>query len=132
MSEFRTIPGFEELSEQSVLDIAALHVIGNGRKCMDERGICTYAGAGCAAAPFLRPVQRKVTVGGWSHLLALGVVPHTHSHLVAAIQSAHDLVPPYEDFLPRFKSAMRRLYLLHDCNPAVLGEEPPEYITVRD
>lgn len=121
------IPGFESLSAQQVFDMAARHVLKNGQPSMGANGICSYAGIGCAAAPFLTADARSTLTHGWTTLRNNGLVPSVHSHLIACIQDAHD-VPAMAlnmfsvEFIDHFKKRMTYVALDFKLNTLVLEE----------
>lgn len=94
------IDGFENLTQQQLFDMAAAHVLKNGRPSMD-RGACSYMGIGCAAAPFLTEEARKKLAGSWRGLVGDGAIPPHESIFIQRLQNCHD-ANACEECLPHF------------------------------
>jgi hypothetical protein len=87
-TKYLTIPGFEQLSQQRIFNMAAEHVLNNGKPAM-VCGVCTYAGIGCAASVFLAN-PKNAPVASWLRLTEWGDAPNHEEELIHAIQVAHD------------------------------------------
>lgn len=109
MANYHTIEGFEQLSKQQLFDMAAAHVLKNGRPSRAITGVCTYGGIGCAAAPFLKPESREALHGSWSTLIELGSVPAHEGQFVQELQCCHDTAHRDVLFISDFQHKM--LYL---------------------
>ena len=128
------IPGFESLSPQRCFDMAAEHVLKNGKASVNERGVCSYRGIGCAASPFLTEAARKKLLPGWRTLVNDGDVPEHNKELIMGLQSAHDGAEDDRDsesmtspetgsnafFIRRYIHRMESLARYHNLNPGVL------------
>lgn len=80
------IDGFEQLTPQQCFDMAARHVLRNGRPGVDAGGSCVYSGIGCAAAPFLTEEAKSEFNYTWDQM----PVPNANRGLIRALQQAHD------------------------------------------
>lgn len=102
MSKHITIEGFEQLSKQQLFDMSLAHLRTTRIKSVSRTGgsYCSYSGAGCAAAPFIREDQRKLADNpdgkiippglSWSGLVDRGLVPPHESSFVYELQACHD------------------------------------------
>lgn len=109
MSQYITIPGFEDLTPQQIVDMAEEHVRRTGRKSVNESRICLYGGIGCAASVFIRSECREdVEWRNWPQLVIRGLVPSCNEHIVSACQAAHDIADS-DNFLPEFTERMTRV-----------------------
>lgn len=124
MSNSNVIPGFESLTKQQLFDMAAKHVLTNGRPSFDEYGgQCSYKGIGCAAAPFLTEKAREVLNGSWGSLARGGYVPDNNKKFVQQIQDCHNLNSRGSDgFVNLFKISMKDVAKQHNLNTFVLDE----------
>ena len=90
---YLTIPNFESLTSQQIIDMSIAHVTKNGRPSV-RINTCCYAGIGCGAAPFLTKEGRAKadmqSQPSWVHLVAAGLVPEKHAQLIKALQKCHD------------------------------------------
>lgn len=129
------IPGFESLTKQQIFDMAAKHVLKNGEPSVNSGGYCSYAGIGCAAAPFLTPTARERLVGSWGSLLSErgrgnDTVPYHEHILISQTQECHDSLATGlyghtlvgEEFIQEFKVHMRHVATSHGLNTFVLDE----------
>ena len=83
------IPGFEQLTREQAIEMAVRHVRRNGGA--STRGPqCTYAGIGCAAAPFLTAEARRLTNLNWRTLVEDGDVPSHLASTISTLQRCHD------------------------------------------
>jgi hypothetical protein len=125
-----TIPGFESLSPQRIFDMAAEHVLKNGKPAMnDNASSCTYRGIGCAASVFLKDPQ-SAPVASWGTLCDEGLAPQHQEHLICEIQLAHDKsAQSYDDharrtmnpnFVSDFIAKMELVAKNFNLNPGVL------------
>ena len=122
------IPGFENLSPQRCFDMAAEHVLKNGKASVNERGVCSYRGIGCAASPFLTEAARKKLLSGWRTLVNDGDVPEHNKELIMDLQNAHDSAEDYRDannapdafFIQSYIWRMESVALYYSLNPGVL------------
>jgi hypothetical protein len=111
------IDGFEQLTPQQCFDMAARHVLANGRPSIDESGSCCYTGIGCAAAPFLTEEGKRQN-WAWGSMPGR---PDTNEDLIGAMQDAHDYADRAPDrFVDDFKDRMRQLAEDRGLSTAVL------------
>ena len=133
MSKYITIDGFESLTKQQMFDISAKHILAAGKCSANDQGTCSYAGSGCAAAPFIREDQREIADGldisgwgtGWKSLSDNGHVPKHEDDFVVRLQLCHDdaiTVSSEEDFnfMELWEDSMRILAAEHGLSTAVL------------
>ena len=134
MSKYITIDGFESLTKQQMFDISAKHILAAGKCSVNDQGTCSYAGSGCAAAPFIREDQREIADGldtsgwgaGWQWLSNNGHVPKREDDFVVRLQLCHDdnaaTVSNKEDFnfMELWEDSMRILAAEHGLSTAVL------------
>jgi hypothetical protein len=88
INTFITIAGFESLSQQRIFDMAAEHVMKNGKPAMID-GVCSYVGIGCAASVFLDD-PASAPICSWPGIVSRGKAPDHEQGLIYAIQKAHD------------------------------------------
>lgn len=89
---YYTIEGFEQLTKEQLLIMSVTHVLTTQEKS-HTKGLCTYAGIGCAASPFLREECREeadLKAGSWEALSDIGLVPGANSGFITELQRAHD------------------------------------------
>jgi len=115
-----TIPGFKNLSKQELLNMSVAHVLKNGEPSM-RNGNCSYAGIGCAAAPFLKPSGRETLTGSWLFLVNEGRVSSHEAAFVHHLQICHDANSGYAG--PAFINLFKR-DVLDLCNRFSL--QPPK------
>jgi hypothetical protein len=106
------IEGFEQLTRDEIIDISVRHVLRNGRPsvisgCSFPKAICTYAGVGCAAAPFLTPQARVDYHDSWGRLVGDKTVPAHEYNTIWTLQLCHDASADSDDFIAAFKSKVR-------------------------
>ena len=128
--EDNVIPGFEKLSKQELFDMAAAHVLKNGKASM-WGGSCSYKGIGCAAAPFLTPERREGNPGSWLTLSRREEVPQHEATFIQDLQLCHDAPAAeqrdaggrYDDkwFIEQYKMKMKLLAKANNLSPAILG-----------
>lgn len=98
MNKYITIEGFENLTKQQMFDMSAKHILSTKTKSFNEDGNCSYAGTGCAAAPFIREECRAAAdvdpsggaATGWGFLRSRGDVPEHNAEFVRELQYCHD------------------------------------------
>ena len=95
MSNYATVDGFEQLSEQEVFDISAKHLLKQNKKSLSEdEETCMYRGEGgrmCAAGPFIKDSgAEKCERRDWATLVKAGAVPAANSQLIIELQAVHD------------------------------------------
>jgi hypothetical protein len=120
------IDGFEQLTPQQCFDMAARHVLTNGKQSA-ELGSCVYSGIGCAAAPFLTSEARASLKAVWSELVDGLVVPAANGALIRGMQICHDDADDSDGdaaFVSDFKRRMRSLAVEKGLSPAVLDSQP--------
>lgn len=120
------IDGFEDLTPQQVFDMAARHVLANGEPSL-QGAACSYAGIGCAAAPFLRPEVRdnpELRGKGWGSLCDFNIVPANNNSLISALQGCHDGAANRTgaEFIATFRGRMHSVAEEHGLSAAVLDE----------
>lgn len=119
------IEGFENLTKQQLFDMAAAHVLKNGRPSMIG-GACSYMGIGCAAAPFLTDSARKVLVGSWTGLVGDRKVPEHEEILIQRLQDCHDGFAGdkcHVQFITLYKRAMREVAKQFNLDPSILEKD---------
>jgi hypothetical protein len=121
------IPGFEDLTKEQVIEMAVRHVHRAGRASKGDDGQCSYAGIGCAAAPFLAPEARERFGGGvgWSTLTEMGKVPSKHSVLICRLQDCHDDASIVTGFQKAFDENVAYRFLEYDGATAIPGMDEP-------
>lgn len=112
------IEGFESLSKQEIFNMAAAHVLKNGKRS-SYNGACSYQGIGCAAAPFLTDSARGKLVGSWSSLFELELIPGHECAFIQRIQECHDYCDDLH-FVAAFKAGMQGVAEDHNLDPSVL------------
>lgn len=93
MSKYLTIPGFSKLSRQKIFDMAVAHIASTRVKSYNENAeLCSYAGSGCNAAPFIREDGREFAdkQGAWLALVEMKLVPDHNAGFLGDLQDAHD------------------------------------------
>ena len=131
MSKYITIDGFESLTKQQMFDISAKHIIAAGKCSVNDHGTCSYAGSGCAAAPFIKPEYRKEAdtyntndAGtSWDDLVKGAYVPSHEHKFVTELQLSHDShASDYSPmFLANYLYDMKFLGKEHGLDISVLG-----------
>jgi hypothetical protein len=124
-----TIAGFESLSPQRIFDMAAEHVLKNGKPAINDNATsCTYRGIGCAASVFLKDPQ-SAPMASWGTLCDEGLAPQHQERLICEIQLAHDnAAQSYDDsrrimnpnFVRDFIAKMKLVAKNFKLNPGVL------------
>ena len=131
MSKYITIDGFESLTKQQMFDISAKHILSTGKCSLNSAGTCSYAGSGCAAAPFIKPEYRKEAdtyntndAGtSWGDLVKGGYAPEHEQKFVTELQLSHDShASAYApQFLDNYRYDMKYLGKEHGLDISVLG-----------
>lgn len=116
------IDGFENLTKQQLFDMAAAHVLKNGRPSMIG-GQCSYRGIGCAAAPFLTDSARKVLLGSWTGLVGDRRVPEHEKGFIQKLQDCHDAYAGAEQFITLYKRSMSSLAEELNLDPSILEKD---------
>lgn len=121
--KIRLIEGFNSLTKQQIFDMAAKHVLSNGRACYIN-GACSYAGIGCAASVFLHEEVRSTTIGSWSYIMNLEGGSRHESQLIQQIQWVHDDFANLDadDFIEQFVKGMREIADRFSLNTEVLDK----------
>ena len=124
MTEYVTIEGFEQLTEQEAFDISAKHVLKNGRQSVKNDGYkCVYTGIGCGASPFIREEHRarcdEGVANGWTGLASQHLVPEHLKDVVHKLQRCHDYADK-TNFVEDYKTRMASVANDLNLNPAVL------------
>lgn len=111
------IPGFSKLTPAQVIRMALFHILKTKKQCrinnkMEEA--CSYAGSGCAAAPFLTKSARTTLAASWGGLVSNGKVPPENAELIQKIQQCHDTYHEAHadlglDFVGYFVGGMRAI-----------------------
>lgn len=122
MSNSNVIPGFESLTMQQMFDMAAKHVLKNGKASVDPDGQCAYTGIGCAASPFLTKRARSLISGSWGALVRRSHVPSDNRNFIQQLQNCHDIHAMESDFIHRFKADMEGVARNYGLNTFVLDE----------
>lgn len=112
------IDNFLALSNEDVIRMSVTHVLGNGRPSIEEEApdyadapTCTYAGIGCAAAPFLKPEMRgspELRNKTWAYIAREDNCDR-YEALVGVLQQCHDgaAVYPKGTFIDSYKHNVR-------------------------
>ena len=121
--KYITIPGFEKLSKQELFDMSAAHICSTRQKSYGSVVGCSYAGSGCAAAPFIRPEhrQRADKYGTWARQVDLLLAPDHETSFVLALQCCHDFATE-RGFFDDWKRNMCSLAERHGLSTAKLDE----------
>lgn len=129
MDEFITIEGFESLTEQQLFDMSVRHVGSNSRPSVDQEGVCSYAGIGCGAAPFIKPHERprsELTNRTWGALYQQELVPEHHWEFILDLQQAHDRAAEEVCFCANYYQRALNLAEERGLNTAALREAFPK------
>lgn len=128
MSEFITIPSFEDMTYQQLFDAAAEHIASTRAKSSKNQTEgqrnaqgCIYSGSGCAASPFILDGYREQAdeIGNWESLENEELVPVCQNNaFVSRLQSCHDLSPYGSGFMNEWKAKMLVLAGAFDLDPA--------------
>jgi hypothetical protein len=140
MKTIALIAGFASMSKQQLFDMAAKHVLANGKPSVevqsDGYGVCCYSGIGCAAAPFIAPEWRNYSRGGWSHVAYEANCDH-EKFFIKELQKCHDGAAGAStrnhstlqytwienpDFIEDYKTAMRQVAADYKLNTEVLDK----------
>lgn len=106
------IDNLPNLTAEAVIRMSVTHVLGNGRPSIEEdttddkRPVCTYAGIGCAAAPFIKPEKRaapELRNKTWVYISRADDCLE-HNHLINSLQNCHDQASQTNDFIGSYKA----------------------------
>ena len=130
-NKYITIDGFESLTKQQMFDISAKHILGTGKCSLNSAGTCSYAGSGCAAAPFIKPEYRDKADNygtspagtSWHDLVEGGYAPAHEQKFVTDLQLSHDshAAQHAPQFLDNYRYDMKFLGKEHGLDISVLG-----------
>lgn len=98
---YATIPGFEAMTRQQLFDMSLAHLRKTRAQSLSHEGtkkaVCSYAGSGCAARPFLTDdfvaslePGSDLDQADWYGLCNRFFVPKTNADFIFSLQSAHD------------------------------------------
>ncbi len=133
MSNYITIPNFEQLTRQQMFDMAAKHIMSTGVPSVvqraDSQWTCCYRGTGCNAAPFLqRDLLAEKHEINWYAMTVHKFAPEYEVFFVRGLQAVHDsaadlaiLGKTDPNFMAKYIKGMLHFANHHGLNAGVLG-----------
>lgn len=93
-----SIDNLNECSVQEVFDFIANHLLTQGERCIDKKGLCKYrlGNLTCAAGCLIPEEKYKPEFEGdsWNDLVMNFNFPDKHIELIIALQELHDQCLP--------------------------------------